>query len=171
MTRMESMAFHSAEKRVGGQGLLFLIIYLSCIFFPPVASRTCDLEAKWIKNKTKQLKICTCPNSVHLQSIVEKEEKPINWRSATQVLGSQFFSSAFTSFFSSSFLSASFFSSEALPFTESSSSFSATLFALSVLSVAKLKFYIKLYAKSTKKRLWQFSHNIHAILTYTSTQS
>lgn len=127
-------------KGVGGEGLLFLINSLS-FFISSVASRTCDLEAKQILKKTKQLIICKCPNSVHLESIVEKEEKLINWRSAKQVLGSQFFSSAFTSFFSSSFfsvfLSSSFFSTDALSFTESSSSFSATLFALSVLPVAK----------------------------------
>lgn len=54
-------------------------------------------------------------------------------------LGSQFFSSVFTSF-SSCFSSVSFFSSfssEALSFTVRSSSFSATVFALSVSSVAK----------------------------------
>lgn len=50
-------AWHSMVQRRGWgwggeSGLLFLIIYLSCIF-PPVASRTCDLEAKQIiKKKT-----------------------------------------------------------------------------------------------------------------------
>lgn len=52
----------------------FLINFL--VFFPTVASRTCDLEAKQIKKK--KLIICKCPNSVHLESIVEKEEKLIN---------------------------------------------------------------------------------------------
>jgi len=63
-------------KGVGRKGLLFhkFTIFL---FFPSVASRTCDLEAKQIKKK-KQLIICKCPNSVHLESIVEKEEKLIN---------------------------------------------------------------------------------------------
>lgn len=114
-------------------GLFLFFHKFTMLYFSPVASRTCDLEAKPI---IKKLIICKCPNSVHLESIVEKEEKPINWRSAKQVLGSQFFS-AFTSFFSSSFFSVSFFPSDALSFTESSSSFSATLFAPSVLTVTE----------------------------------
>lgn len=64
------------RERGGKEGLLFFINSLRCIS-PPVASRTCDLEAKQIIKK-KQLIICKCPNSVHLESIVEKEEKLIN---------------------------------------------------------------------------------------------
>lgn len=167
---MESVAFHGAEgKGVEGKGLFFFFVNSWSCIFSSVASRTCDLEAKQIIKK-KQLIICKCPNSVHLESIVEKEEKLINWRSAKQVLGSQFFSSAFTSFFSSSFfsvsfLSSSFFPSEALSFTESSSSFSATLFALSVLPVAKtvkctvnLKSYQSLNATSMPFSLWSSTH-------------
>lgn len=136
MTRVESVAFHGAEGK-GWEGRASFFHKFTTLYFPPSGIK--DLWS-WGKtdNKKKQLIICKCPNSVHLESIVEKEEKLINWRSAKQVLGSQFFSSAFTSFFSSSFFSVSFlssssFPSEALSFTESSSSFSATLFALSVL--------------------------------------
>lgn len=42
---------------------------------PPAAARTCDLEAKQIIKKKEILVICKCPNSVRLESIVEKEEK------------------------------------------------------------------------------------------------
>lgn len=129
-------AWHSMVQRGTGVGASFFSHKFSCIF---PHSGIKDLWSWGKTDKKKKLIICKCPNSVHLESIVEKEEKLINWRSAKQVLGSQFFSSAFTSFFSSSFFSASFltdsfFSSDALSFTESSPSFSATL---SVLPVAK----------------------------------
>lgn len=69
------MAFHGAKReRGGGQGLLVFINSLSCIFFP-VASRTCDLEAKQIIKKTNNMQVS---KSSHLESIVEKEEKLIN---------------------------------------------------------------------------------------------
>ena len=141
MTRMESVAFQGAKReRDWRERAYFVINSLSWFFSPQWHQGLVILRQNRIK-KQKKLIICKCPNSVHLESIVEKEEKLINWRSAKQVLGSQFFSSAFSSFFSSSFfsvsfLSPSFLSSDALSFTESPSSFSATL-SLSVLPVAK----------------------------------
>lgn len=64
------------EKRLGSLAICLLAPP------PPAAERTCDLEAKQIiiitrkKRKQKILVRCKCPNSVRLESIVEKEEKP-----------------------------------------------------------------------------------------------
>lgn len=132
------MVFHGTEQGEG-EGFFFSFTYV-------IVFSHCGIKDLWswgktdLKKKTKKkLLIRKCLSSVHLQSIVEKEEIFINGRSANQV-GSQFFSSAFTSFFSSFFSSVSFFSSfssEALSFTVRSPSFSATVFALSLSSVAK----------------------------------
>lgn len=70
------MAFHGAEGKGVGRKVCFFSHEFTMLYFlpsPPVASRTCDLEAKPIIKK-KILIICKCPNSVHLESIVEKEE-------------------------------------------------------------------------------------------------
>lgn len=73
---MESVEIHGVGGR-GWDGKSFTISQIHHrLMFPPVASRTRDLEAKLIKKKN--LTICKCPNSVCLESIVEKEEKLIN---------------------------------------------------------------------------------------------
>lgn len=47
MTRMESVALSGGKGWGGVERASFFINSLSCVFFP-VASRTCDLEAKQI---------------------------------------------------------------------------------------------------------------------------
>lgn len=77
--RMESVPWCERVPRKGAR----LAHYLPILYPPPpplpAASRTCDLEAKQIIIiiiKKKILVICKSPNSVRLESIVEKEEKP-----------------------------------------------------------------------------------------------
>lgn len=80
MTRMESITSHGAERAMSGRERTFFFspINLLYYFFPS----SINILWSWIKTEKK----CKCPNSVHLESIVEKEEKLINWRSGKQVL-------------------------------------------------------------------------------------
>lgn len=71
MTRVEN--WFSVMQGEKGREVLFFLSF-TFLLIPPPASKTCNLEAKQIKKQKTKL-ICKCPNSVHLESIVEKEEK------------------------------------------------------------------------------------------------
>lgn len=77
-------AWRSMAQREGwGQGLLFVLSILSS--FPLWHQGLVILRQNRLKKKKKIL-ICKCLSSVHLQSIVEKGEIFINWKSANNLV-------------------------------------------------------------------------------------